>query len=182
MRWLLLISMLLTVAAPLRAQRGFPDAWVGAWSGELRTISGSAAAARSLALRIDRLPGATAYRWQRIIDGDTTAITAHAQLVVRDSDLGFYAFIGIAEDTVEATFADGSLLSIIAEGDRVREERYALRGDTLIVELTWYAPQGLGVGAPPRRAQGDTTATVQAYRVSVRQRALLTRRDWLPLR
>ena len=173
-RWGLI---LLLVATPVSAQRGFPASWVGAWRGVLTTMAPPATQRNRIpvTLEIAPEPGGSSYRWRTVFDADTVRGRRDYRLLVRDEALGFYAIDEGNDVVIEATYVDGALVGVFQVGDRVLESRYELRGDTLAHDLTWWSPQTLAPDAT-RRARGDSTSVVQSFRVSGRQRAVFTRR------
>jgi hypothetical protein len=171
------VAALLLAASPLVAQRGFPSTWVGEWHGTLTTTTPPSTTRNqvSVSLRIAREASGDAYAWRTIFDNDSTRGRRDYRLLVRDEALGFYAIDEGNDVVIEATYVDGALVGVFQVGDRVLESRYELRGDTLTHDITWWSPDALGA-AGTRRARGDSTSSVQSFRVSGRQRAVLTRR------
>ncbi len=171
-----LAALGLIVSAPLAAQAPFPAAWAGEWQGTLTTTVPPDNTRNQIpvALRIAPEPGGGTYTWSTIFDADSVRGRRDYRLIVRDAARGFYAIDEGNDVVVESTYVDGTLMSVFQVGDRVLESRYELRGDTLVHDITWWSPQAVG-GTGTRRAAGDTTASVQSFRVSGRQRAVFTR-------
>lgn len=164
---------------PLHAQPAprFPDAWVGRWSGRLTTFvpPDSVRNTIPISLEIAREASGGGYMWKTIFNADTVRGLRPYRLIVEDTGKGHYATDEGNGVLLDETMISGVLTSVFQVQSRVLESRYALRGDTLTHELTWWdtAPTRTVKGSGAN-AEGGTE--IRSYRVLGMQRAVMVRR------
>lgn len=172
-------ALLLTIlASPVvaAAQAPFPAQWAGRWEGTLTTSSppDSVRSRIPVTMLIAREDTGTAWTWRTVFNADTVRGLRPYRLVVRDAARGLYATDERNGLELESTLVGGTLVSVFQVGTRVLESRYAMHGDTLVHDITWWSstPASRTRG---RGANAEQGAEVLSFRVEGRQRAALRR-------
>lgn len=175
--WLLAFAMA-GDAASLHAQAStrFPDAWVGHWSGRLTTYGPPDSVRNTIPISLDvaREPSGTAYTWRTIFNADTVRGLRPYRLIVEEASRGRYATDEGNGVLLDETMIGGVLTSVFQVQTRMLESRYAVRGDTLTHELTWWdaAPTRTVTGTG---ANAEGGSEIRSFRVMGMQRAILVR-------
>ncbi len=174
---------LCTASSALSAQRAFPASWVGRWEGTLTTLSPPDSLRNRIPIELTIAPDTqpNAYIWRTIFNADTVRGIRPYRLLVERSERGQYATDESNGVLLEDTFLGGALRSVFQVGTRVLHSVYALRGDTLTHELSWWdttpARTTAGTGA---NAEGGLA--VASFRVQGMQRAVMVRKSTDPPR
>jgi hypothetical protein len=172
-----LALLTLAAATTLSAQRVFPASWVGRWEGTLTTLAPPDSVRNQIPieLTIARDTAPNAYIWRTIFNADTVRGLRPYRLLVERSERGQYATDESNGVLLEDTFLGGTLRSVFQVGTRVLQSVYAVRGDTLTHELTWWesTPSRTTAGAG---ANAEGGVAVAAFRVMGMQRAVMVRR------
>jgi hypothetical protein len=164
-------------AASAPSTSAFPEQWVGRWAGTLTTLSAPDSVRNripvSLEIRRERAGGG--YLWQTIFNADTVRGLRPYRLIVEDAAKGLYATDEANGVLLDDTWIGGVLTSVFEVQGRVLQSRYALRGDTLTHELTWWS------STPTRVVRGEGAnaeggASIRSFRVTGLQRAVMVRR------
>lgn len=162
---------------PVAAQsRGLPATWVGRWAGTLTTVSPPDSVRNRIPITLEITPDASGagYAWRTVFNADTVRGLRPYRLLVEDAARGRFATDEGNGILLDETWIGGTLSSVFQVGTRVLSSRYAMHGDTLTHELTWWE------AAPSRTARGtganaEQGAAVLSYRVLGLQRAVMVR-------
>lgn len=161
----------------------FPDAWAGRWEGTLTTTSppDSVRNRIPISLVIAREDTGAAWTWRTVFNADTVRGLRPYRLLPRDVARGWFATDERNGVELEETWVAGALISVFQVGDRVLESRYAMHGDTLVHDITWWS------ATPVRRMRsdgpnGERGAEILSHRVAGRQRAVMVRVHSSPAR
>lgn len=176
MRLPLLLLALSLATQDAWTQSSFPASWAGRWEGTLTTTTppDSVRNRIPISLLIAREDTGSAWTWRTVFNADTVRGLRPYRLIPRDIRKGWFATDEGNGIELEETWVAGTLISIFQVGDRVLESRYAMHGDTLVHDITWWSstPAGRARGSG---ANAEGGMEVLSYRVEGRQRATMLR-------
>jgi hypothetical protein len=126
----------------------------------------------TLEIRPDSTPGR--WIWRTVFNADTVRGLRDYRLVVVDAAAGRYQTDERNGIVLDETWVAGALVSVFRVGEQVLESRYAIVGDSLVHDITWWSPtpSTTTIGRGPNGEQG---VPVTSHRVLGRQRAAFAR-------
>ncbi|MFN9350730.1 MAG: hypothetical protein ACK53A_14070 [Gemmatimonadota bacterium] len=171
----LLVAALL-LSRSLAAQSRFPDAWAGRWAGTLVTTAPPERERNRVPLTLEIRPDSAPGRWiwRTVFNADTVRGLRDYRLLVVDAAAGRYQTDEGNGIVLEDTWVAGALVSVFRVGPQVLESRYAMVGDTLVHDITWWHPDPTTT-TTGRGPNGEGGLPVQSHRVLGRQRATFVR-------
>lgn len=168
----------LALSAPpvVLGQSRFPEVWAGRWEGTLVTTTPPDRERNRIPITLEIRPDSTPGRWiwRTVFNADTVRGLRDYRLVVIDAAAGRYQTDERNGILLDETWIAGTLVSVFRVGEQVLESRYAMVGDSLVHDITWWspAPATTTTGRGPNGEQG---VPVMSHRILGRQRAAFAR-------
>lgn len=114
---------------------GFPDDWIGRWTGPLKTLGGSSLAPATMTIEIAPL-AANRWSWRIVYDGEAGRQVRPYELVAVDAAAGRYAIDEKNGIVLPVRYIQGTLYSsfeVMGSRIEVRESLSGVGGDAAIL-------------------------------------------------